>query len=78
MEYDFVFVLPADLKTIGNTLLKSQDLIKASEKYKKALRYVEFARQRPDLTEEDRKEIEKTCVVPVHSNLALVQLYANY
>merc|ERR1712087_714525 len=55
---------------IGNTLFKSQDLFKASDKYKKALRYVEFARQRPDLTEEDRREIEKTCVVPVHSNLA--------
>lgn len=66
-----VIEITTDLKTIGNTLLKSQDLIKASEKYKKALRYVEFARQRPDLTEEDRKEIEKTCVVPVHSNLAL-------
>lgn len=65
-----VIEISTDLKNIGNTLFKSQDLAKASEKYKKALRYVEFARQRPDLTEEDRKQIEKTCVVPVHSNLA--------
>jgi len=65
-----VIEVSTDLKNIGNSLFKSQDLTKASEKYRKALRYVEFARQRPDLTEEDRKEIEKTCVVPVHSNLA--------
>jgi len=65
-----VIEITTDLKGIGNALFKSQDLIKASEKYKKALRYVEFARQRPDLTEEDRRELEKTCVVPVHSNLA--------
>ena len=44
------------------------------EKYKKALRYVEFARQRPDQTEEERRELDKASVVPIHSNLA--QVYA--
>ena len=63
----------ADLKNIGNTLFKSQDLVKASEKYKKALRYAEFATNRPGISEEEIREFQKSCVVPVHSNLAQVE-----
>jgi len=68
-DKDKVIEITADLKNIGNTLFKSQDLVRASEKYKKALRYVEFAKQRPEQTEEERTELAKTCV-PIHSNLA--------
>jgi len=65
-----VIEITTDLKNIGNTLFKSQNLPKAVEKYKKALRYVEFARQRPDQTDEERRELDKSAVVPIHSNLA--------
>jgi len=65
-----VVQITTDLKNIGNTLFKAQDLEKASEKYKKALRYAEFARNRPGDSAEEIKEFEKSCVVPVYSNLA--------
>jgi len=65
-----VVEITTDLKTIGNTLFKSQDLAKASEKYKKALRYAECFTNRPGVSEEEIREFQKSCVVPVHSNLA--------
>jgi len=68
-DKDKVIEITGDLKNIGNSLFKSQDLVRASDKYKKALRYVEFAKQRPEQTEEEKTELAKTCV-PIHSNLA--------
>jgi len=71
---DQVVSITGDLKTIGNNLFKSSNFEGALAKYLKALRYFEFAKTElanlPDTNEEELKELEKSCLVPVYGNLA--------
>jgi len=65
-----VIAVAVDLKNLGNTQFKAQDLAKATEKYRKALRYVEFAREKLEFSADEEENLNKTCLVPVYSNLA--------
>jgi len=58
------------IKEVGNDFFRGGDFANAKKKYEKAIRYADFSVTRANHTREEEHALKKTCLIPVHSNLA--------